>query len=176
MAGIWEGFDSGPCVPSPVGDYSWQSWYTPSQFEAIAGGTNPACPLVTQPPLGTAFPRANAIQVVQQAFNTGDTVFAPSVSSLPATVKAYGARRASGYGLLLVNIDQDNTATMTVQIVNDPRTFTASSLVYGKAQYDDSQNNIWTVPVSQLLGMVAGSFSVTLPQWSVTAISLSTEP
>ena len=30
---------------------------------AIAGGTNPACPSIVQPPLGTAFPRANAIHV-----------------------------------------------------------------------------------------------------------------
>jgi hypothetical protein len=77
MAGVWEGFDSGPCSSSPPGDYAWQSWYTSSLFEAIAGGTNPACPSITQPPLGTAFPRANAIQVVQQAFHAGDRVFTP---------------------------------------------------------------------------------------------------
>jgi hypothetical protein len=176
MAGVWEGFASGPCVPSPPGDYSWQSWYTSSLFEAIAGGTNPACPSVVQPPLGTAFPRANAIHVVQQAFKGGDTVFAPTVSSSLATVKAYGARRGSGYGLLLINIDQINAVTTTVGIVNDTRTFNASTLVYGKAQYDNSQNNVWTAPVSQSLGNVAGSFSITLPQWSITAITLSTAP
>jgi hypothetical protein len=176
MAGVWEGFDSGPCESSPSGFYSWQSWYTPSLFEAISGGTNPACPSVAQPPLGTAFPRANAIQVVQQAFNAADTVFAPTVNSSLATVQAYGARRGSGYGLLLVNIDENNAVTTAVGIENDARTFTASSLVYGKAQYDDSQNNVWTAPVSQSLGTVAGSFSITLPQWSVTAITLSTAP
>jgi hypothetical protein len=176
MAGIWEGFDSGPCESSPVGDYSWQSWYTPSLFEAIAGGKNPACPSIAQPPFGTAFPRANAMQVVRQAFNAGDTVFAPTVNSSLATVKAYSARRSTGYGLLLVNIDQNNAVTTTVGILHDTRTFTASSLVYGKAQYDNSQNNAWTAPISQLLGTVSGSFPITLPQWSVTAITLSTVP
>jgi hypothetical protein len=176
MAGVWEGFDSGPCESSPPGDYSLQSWFTSSLFEAIAGGTNPACPSVAQPPLGTAFPRANAIKVVQQAFSVGDTVFTPAVSSSLTTVKAYGARRSSGYGLLLVNVDESNAATTAVTIANDARTFTASSLVYGKAQYDNSQNNVWTVPVSQSLGQVAGSFSITLPQWSVTAITLTTAP
>jgi hypothetical protein len=173
MAGVWEGFDSGPCAQSPPGDYSWQSWYTPSLFEAIAGGTNPACPSVAQPPLGTAFPRANAIKVVQQAFNPGDTVFTPTLSASLATVKAYAARRSSGYGLLLVNVDQNNPVTTAVAVLNDTRTFTATSLVYGKTQYDNSQNNDWTTPVSQSLGQVSGSFSVTLPQWSVTAITLS---
>lgn len=175
MAGAWEGFDS-YCAPAPPGDYSWQSWFTSSLFEAIAGGANPACPSIAQPPLGTAFPRANAIHVVQQAFNTGDTVFAPRVSSSLATLKAYGARRGNGYGLLLVNIDQNNAVTTAVGIVNDARTFTATSLVYGKAQYDNSQNNVWTAPLSQSLGTVTGSFSITLPQWSVTAITLSTAP
>lgn len=173
IAGVWMGFDSGPCVPSPSGYYSWQSWYTSSLFEAIIGGTNPACPSVMQPPLGTAFPRANAMKVVQQVFNPGDTVFTPTVSSSLATVKAYAARRSGGYGLLLVNVDQNNPITTAVAIMNDTRTFTASSLVYGKAQYDNSQNNVWTTPVSQSLGQVSGSFSVALPQWSVTAITLS---
>jgi hypothetical protein len=173
MAGVWMGFDSGPCVPSPSGYYSWQSWYTSSLFEAIIGGTNPACPSVTQPPFGTAFPRANAIKVAQQAFNVGDTVFTPALSSSLATVKAYAARRSSGYGLLLVNVDQNNPVTTAVAIMNDTRTFTATGLVYGKTQYDNSQNNVWTTPVSQSLGQVSGSFSVTLPQWSVTAITLS---
>ena len=173
MAGVWMGFDSGPCVPSPSGDYSWQSWYTSSLFEAIIGGTNPACPSVLQPPFGTAFPRANAIQVVQQAFNPGDTVFTPTVSSSLPTVKGYAARRSGGYGLLLVNVDQNNPVTTAVAIMNDTRTYTASSLVYGKTQYDNSQNNVWTTPVSQSLGQVSGSFSVTLPQWSITAITLS---
>lgn len=173
MASVWHGFDSGPCLPSAPGDYSWQSWFTSSLFEAIAGGTNPACPSIMQPPLGTAFPRANAIKVVEQAFNPGDTVFTPTVSSSLATVKAYAAKRSGGYGLLLVNVDQNNPVTTAVAIMNDTRTFSASSLVYSKVQYDNSQNNFWTTPVPQSLGQVSGSFSVTLPQWSVTAITLS---
>ena len=68
------------------------------------------------------------------------------MSSSLATVKAYGARRGTGYGLLFVNIDQNNAVTTAVGIVNDTRTFTATSLVYGKAQYDNSQNNVWTAP------------------------------
>ncbi len=174
MAGIWEGFDSGPCPSSPPGDYSWQSWFTSSLFEAVPGGTNPACPSIAQPPYGTSFPRANAVHVVQQALNPGDTVFAPTVGSTLTSVRAYGARRSTGYGVLLVNIDQNNAVSAMVDVVNDPRAFAVSSLVYGKAQYDDSQHNVWTAPASQTLGTVSGSFSVTLPPWSVTALTLST--
>lgn len=174
MAGIWTGFDSGPCNTSATGYYSWQTWFTPSLFEAIAGGTNPVCPSIAQPSYGTALPRANAVNVVQAAFNSGDAVFAPVVSPALKSVEVYGTRRNSGYGLLLVNTDQNNAVTTAIGIANDTRSFTAKSLVYSKAQYDKSQNNVWSTPVPQSLGTVTGSFAITLPQWSVTAITLST--
>jgi hypothetical protein len=173
MASVWEGFDSGPCPAASGQDYTWQSWYTSSLFEAEQNGTNPACPGATQPPLGTSFPRAMALRVVEQAFNSGDTVFAPTVNSSLSSVKAYGARRGSGYGVMLVNTDQHNAVPIALTLANDARTFTATSLVYGKAQYDDSRNNIWTAPVSQSLGTVSGSLLVTLPPWSVTAVTLT---
>ena len=174
MAGIWTGFDSGPCNSSSSGNYSWQSWFTPSLFEAIAGGTNPACPSITQPAYGTAFPRANAIQLVQAAFKPGDAVFSPAVSSSLKSVKAYVTRRSSGYGMLLVNTDQNNAVTTAIGIANDSRSFIATTLVYGKAQYDDSRNNMWTPPVPGALGTVTTSLAMTLPPWSITALTLST--
>jgi hypothetical protein len=170
MAGVWEGFDSGPCVLSqPIsGILTLQNWYTPSLFEAIAGGTNPACPSIVLPPIGTAFPRAIAINMVQQVFQAGDVVTA-------ANGTWYGTRRSSGYGLLLVNTSPDSVATAVV-ITNDNRKFSASSLVYGEAQYDSSQSNNWAGPVSQSLGVVSGSFSLQLPGHSISAVSLSTTP
>jgi len=173
MAGIWEGFDSGPCATSPQGNYSWQSWYTSSLFEAIPGGTNPACPSVVQPSFGTVFPRANALEVVEQAFRPGDAVITPATSSTPKTVRAFATRRDAGYGLLLINLDQDRDISINLGLLNDTRHLAATSVVYGKAQYDDSRNNVWTPPISQALGTVTESFSIVLPRWSVTAVTLS---
>jgi hypothetical protein len=188
MAGVWEGFDSGPCLSTQsfgntnIG--SVQSWYTPSLFEAIGGGTNPACPSIIQPPIGTAFPRAVAIRLAEQVFNAGDTVFAPmgnlalwSTTSYTnrccLSVSVYGARRDSGYGLLFVNPESQWVGT-AVSIANDSRTFSASSLVYGEIQYYDI--NSWAGPDSQSLGTVSGSFPVQLPPESITAITLSATP
>lgn len=176
MGGTWEGFDSGPCNANTSSDYSLQTWYTPSMFEAIAGGTNPACPGDAQPPLGTAFPRANAVDVVEHAFNAGDAVIAPAVSTSLTSVKVFSTRRSTGYGILLVNLDQNNSVTTTIGIDADTRTFNASQLTYGKAQYDDSASGVWTAPVSQSLGNASGSIQVTLPPWSVTAITLTATP
>jgi hypothetical protein len=104
----------------------------------------------------------------------GDDVVAPKLSSL-STVKAYAGKRASGYGLLLVNLDENKDVSATVEIVNDSRSFVTSSLVYGKAQYDESQHNVWSQPMSQSLGVVSSSFAIDLPAWSVTSITLSAQ-
>jgi hypothetical protein len=96
------------------------------------------------------------------------------LTSLSA-VKAYAGRRASGYGLLLVNLDENKDVSATIEIVNDSRSFVTSGLLYGKAQYDQSQNNVWSPPMSQSLGVVSGSFAIDLPPWSVTAITLSAQ-
>jgi hypothetical protein len=46
-------------------------------------------------------------------------------------------------------------------------------VTYGKAQYDNSKNNVWTPPVSQNLGTANGSATVTLPPWSMTVLTLN---
>ena len=69
--------------------------------------------------------------MVQQAFNGGDEVFAPTLTSL-FTVKEYAGRRASGYGILLVNLDENKDVNASVEIVNDSRSFVTSSLAYRK--------------------------------------------
>jgi hypothetical protein len=96
----------------------------------------------------------------------------PYVDSNLPTVKAYASKRSSGYGVLLVNIDENNPVTTMVGIANDTRTFQATMLLYGKAQYDESQTNIWVGPVSSSLGTVTNPFSVTLPPWSMTIVQL----
>lgn len=172
MGGTWQAWMSASCFMNQPGFYTKQTWSTDSLFEAIEGGTNPGCPSVVQPPLGTAFPRANAIAVVQEAFKDRDTVFAPTVKASIQTVKVYGARRASGYGLLFVNINRYASASVAITLVNHARTFTASSLAYDKWLYDKSENNVWAGPVSKSLGKVTRKFNITIPEWSVTALTL----
>jgi hypothetical protein len=172
MAGLWAGFES-DCTPASSGDYSKQDWFTSSLFQAYSVDSVPGCAAAIPAP-GTALPRASARAVVQQALRAGDDVFAPTLTSLP-TVKAYAGRRASGYGVLLVNLDQNNDVNASLEIANDTRSFSVSSLVYGKAEYDQSQNNVWSPPMSQSLGVVSGSFAIDLPPWSITAITLSAQ-
>jgi hypothetical protein len=50
--------------------------------------------------------------------------------------------------------------------------YAATSIVYGKRQYDDSKNNIWTGPVTANLGNIKPTFSLGLPPWSMTVVKL----
>ncbi len=79
----------------------------------------------------------------------------------------------SGYALFLFNLSQTSAANLSVGVSNASRTsFSASTLTYGKAQYDDSQGNVWTAPVSQSLGTVGTTLPLTLPAWSMTVLKL----
>jgi hypothetical protein len=124
-------------------------------------------------PDGTLMPTGIAIELTSKAFQSNDQVIVPSVNSNLPTIKAYASKRSSGYGILLVNTDQTNPVTTTLGIANGALTFTATTLLYGKAQYDQSQTGVWVGPVSAPLGTVNNPFSVTLPPWSMTIVQLS---
>jgi len=67
---------------------------------------------------------------------------------------------------MLFNLNETASATVTVGVSNTAKTsFAASTVTYGKAQYDNSQNLEWTAPVTQSLGTVQAPVSVTLPAW-----------
>ena len=124
-------------------------------------------------PDGTLMPTGIAMELTSQAFQPNDQVIVPSVNSNLPTIKAYASKGSSGYGILLVNTDENNSVTTTVGIANDTRTFAATTLFYGKVQYDQSQTGVWLGPVITPLGVVTNPFSVTLPPWSTTVVQLA---
>jgi hypothetical protein len=83
------------------------------------------------------------------------------------------ATQGSGYACMPFNPDDTNPQTVDLEIDKPGRqSFAASALIYGKNQYDDSQNNIWTGPVSQSLGIVGTTVPVSLPPWSMVIVKL----
>ncbi|GAC1355463.1 MAG: hypothetical protein NVSMB31_15890 [Vulcanimicrobiaceae bacterium] len=124
-------------------------------------------------PAGTPFPSARAYQLLSQFAPTGSRIVGSAMASGINNVRAYAAANPSGYSLLLFNLNQTTPLTLTVALNGQGRSsFTATQTTYGKLQYDDSKNNIWTAPVSTPLGTVATSFPATLPPWSISVITL----
>jgi len=75
--------------------------------------------------------------------------------------------------VLLFNLNKNSAIQPTVTIANAQRTsFDATKIVYGKNQYDDSKNNVWTGPVTKNLGTLKSTFTINLPPWSMTVVKL----
>jgi hypothetical protein len=153
--------------------YGWQSF---GGYDLVAANATSGwnyCGSGTVVPEGTLFPSGNAFAMAQQFAQPGNSTLAVAVDAKLSDVKAYAATQGSGYALMLFNLNQTATTTATVGVKNAAGgSFTATTTTYGKQQYDDSKNNVWTGPVNASLGHVQGSVSVTLPPWSMTVLKL----
>ena len=168
--------------------YGWQTFGTysffshgsesyPSTHISWPVGPMPAGWTCSPPPYGTPFPTARAYQVLSNWALPGQSMLSTTVGATQSNVRAYGATTPHGFSVLLFNIDPSNTISSSIKIANSQNAaFNAQSLSYGKAQYDQSKNNVWSGPVSQSLGKVSPEFSVALPPYSVTLITLTATP
>ncbi len=152
--------------------YGWQNFGSYDQVsEGLAAGS--CAPNSQAVPFGTVLPSGYAEQLAASFAVAGNSMLSAAVDASLSNVRAYAATQGSGFALMLFNLDQNANTTVTVGISNTPKTsFTASTITYGKAQYDDSKNGAWTGPVSLKLGSVSAPVSVALPAWSMTILRL----
>lgn len=152
--------------------YGWQNFGSYDQVSEgwSAGGCASNSQAVAA---GTVLPSGYAEQLASTFAVAGNNMLSATVNSSLPNVRAYAATHGSGFALMLFNLDQNASAAVTVGIANTSKvSFTASSVTYGKAQYDTSQTGVWSAPVSQSLGTVKAPVSVTLPAWSMTILEL----
>ena len=161
------GCNTGTNISSSL--YGWQSFGTYTMFSDGLPGEG--CNNTGTIPFGTAFPPADAFQLA--------SVFAPRgaallpVSGSSANVRAYADRTPTGYAFWLFNLDGTNPASVSLGLVGSAKSaFSATSVVYGKAQYDLSQGGVWAGPVSGAPSNVTLPYAVSLPPWSMTVVTL----
>jgi hypothetical protein len=173
MATWWLAF--GDCETAATGGnfdsslYGFQNFGTYTLFSDQSSG----CGTENTVPAGTAFPDGQAYGILSQF--AGQTSVMQNVTTALSTtdVRAYADTVGSGYGVLLFNLNENSPVTYTVELANATQSScTASQTTYGKAQYDLSQNNVWSGPVTNSLGTLARGFSVTLPPWSMNLVTL----
>jgi hypothetical protein len=173
MATWWLAF--GDCEDAASGGnfdsslYGWQNFGTYTLFSDNSSN----CGSEDTVPAGTAFPDGQAYEILSQFAGSGSIMQNVATSLSTTDVRAYADTLGTGYGVLLFNLNENSPVTYTVELNGATGTsFTASQTTYGKAQYDDSQNNVWTGPVTNSLGTVPIGFSVTLPPWSMNLVTL----
>ncbi len=153
--------------------YGWQNF---GGYDAVAWNTASAwnnCGSGPNVPEGTVFPTGQAEYLAGQFAVAGNHILTASVDSSLPNVRVYAATQGTGYALMMFNLSKTATTSVTTSVSNaSGSSFTGSMQTYGKAQYDDSKNNVWTGPVSQSLGTVGSTVTVSLPPWSMTVVKL----
>ena len=161
-------FTGTPCftgfAPSP-GVYGWQNWGTTS---IVSNGVSCGSQNV---PAGTPLPPARAMQLAEAFGHAGEHMLQTSGGS--GIVGAYAATQGSGYALFLFNFEPSTSVPVEIKLSNAKRTsFNAVEVTYDKSIYDQSKNNVWGAPVTQTVGTVGTTFTLTLTPWSMNVVEL----
>ena len=153
--------------------YGWQNFGSEAMFSDGLPSAVEGCPNVARIPGGTPFPSARTLALFSQTAPAGSKVRTVSVpASLGTNVRAYGFSTRRGYAMIFFNNTLASIA-VTARIDGASRSaFRAELATYGKAQYDKSKQNRWVGPATQELGNVSSSVPLTLPPYSMTALTL----
>jgi hypothetical protein len=153
--------------------YGWQHFGSEAMFSDGLPSAAEGCPDVPGMPGGTPFPTARVMALFSHVAPGGYAVRSVALpNALLHRVRAFGFAGKSAYSMIFFNNTLD-PVNVTAQVAHAMRGSFAGSLVtYGKAQYDDSKQNVWSGPVTQDLGSVSSSVPLTLPPYSVTALTL----
>ena len=173
--GLFTGLALAEVMSADVPMATWWSIDTEGQHASAATGVYGFQDYGTYSEIadGIVYPSGRAYQLAAQFAVPGNHLLATSVDASAPNVRAYAATQGTGYALFLFNVGQTDIANLGVEIDHSPRSaYGASLLTYGKAQYDDSRNGVWTAPVNQSLGSVGTTVQVSLPAWSVTVLKL----
>jgi len=152
--------------------YGWQNF---GGYMILSDGTPEyGCSNATAVPRGTPFPTARAYQLMSQVAHDGEHALSVTTNSAIAPVVcAYAATHGSGYAVVLFNVDENASHAVNVGVDGLASGSGAAITTYGKAQYDDSRNNVWTGPTSQSVGAWQHTLPVTLPPWSMSVVILT---
>lgn len=152
--------------------YGWQNFGSEGLFSDGLPDTY-ECTQAPAIPGGTPYPTARVMTMLAKYVPPDSSVRTVTVAkSLGSKVRAYGYAVRGGYVLAAYNNTLEGVA-VTLAVRGANRTYKATLVTYGKAQYDRSKNNRWTGPVTKRLGTIAvNGLPLQLPAYSLTILTL----
>jgi hypothetical protein len=171
----WIGF--GGCSDASSGGnfssslYGWQSFGGYMVFSD--GLPEYGCTSAPKLALGVRLPTAQTLAMISKVAVPGAHMLGVTLTGTPATLRAYAMTTASGYALLLFNLDENDAVPLSLSVAGLASGSSAATLTYDKAIYDKSQSGTWAGPAGKSLGAWSAKVAVTLPVWSMTVVSLS---
>jgi len=154
--------------------YNWYACGDNAPVYTNDVGTAGCCVVNVGLQLGDITPAARGFQLLSESgFVTQGEYMVQTTSDLVNApwLLTYGATHGSNYGVILINRDPSNSHTVPVLLETKSSGSTVSTWTYGLTQYDATKTGNWEVnPVTATTGAWSGTYSATLPPWSVQVI------
>jgi len=167
----WIGF--GGCSDASGGNFSsaLYGWQNFGGYMVFSDGTPEyGCTGATAVPAGTLLPTARAFQLFSTVALSGETVLSTSIAGNTTDVRAYAATNNGGTALVLFNLNENTSQTVSVSLSGQTSSAGVTMQTYSKAIYDQSQTNVWAGPTSTSLGAQSLPMNVTLAPWSMNVL------
>jgi hypothetical protein len=146
--------------------YGWQNF---GGYNIFADGpTDTGC--AGAGPIGTMSPTARAFQLFSKVAVTGESALSATVTGDTSNVRAYAATNSGGTALVLFNLSQSASESVTVMLSAQTTSTDVKVETYSKAIYDQSQNNVWADPTTTDLGAQNIPLTLTLDPWSMNVV------
>ncbi len=166
----WLGY--GGCSDAGSGNFStslygWQSFGGYMMFSdgLPEYGCSSAAPLAR----GVSLPTARAFSLMALMAQNGQHALPVAVSGT-TTVRAYAATQSNGTAVVLFNLDETHSVTVSLGVGGATRASMLTEVIYSKAIYDRSKTGIWAGPSSSVTSNAALPVSVTLSPWSINVV------
>jgi hypothetical protein len=165
--------------------YGWQDWGAQDIFSA-GPSVDTNCP--GDGAIGTMSPTAEAFNLFQNVAVTGEHVLTPTVGGDTADVHAYAATHSGGTALVLFNLNQTSSQTVSVALTGVTGSTDVTVITYDKEIYDYTNTNCaldpsctvdpnhnysnidWALPASTDMGTQSLPLTLTLTPWSMNVV------
>jgi len=165
--------------------YGWQDWGAQDIFSA-GPSVDTNCP--GDGAIGTMSPTAEAFNLFQNVAVTGEHVLTPTVSGDTADVHVYAATHSGGTALVLFNLNQTSSQTVSVALTGVTDSTDVTVITYDKEIYDYTNTNCaldpsctvdpnhnysnidWALPTSNDMGSQSLPLTLTLTPWSMNVV------
>jgi alpha-L-arabinofuranosidase len=117
-------------------------------------------------------PTAQAFNLFQHVVVNGEHVLAPTVTGDTTDVRAYAATHSGGTALVLFNVNETNSVSVTVTVNGESNSPGVTVITYDKSIYDqtNSVTPVWAGPTTTDMGPQSIPLSLTLTPWSMNVV------
>lgn len=154
--------------------YGWQDFGAYNVFAdgpGDTGGSNNS-PCSYGGAIGTMNPTARAYQLFSNVAVSGESVLAATVTGDTSDVRAYAATHSGGTALVLFNLNETASQSVTVNLSVETSSPDVKVITYDKSIYDqtDAATPVWAPPATTDMSKQSLPLTLTLTPWSMNVV------